>query len=60
MAVATATAVVACSLAVGALLPAAAFDAITGHRPAAVTGSAAAVSASPGPATALSNPPWPP
>ena len=54
VAVATATALAVGSLAVGALLPTAAFDALTGHRPAT-----AATTASPGPVGALSSSPWP-
>lgn len=53
VAVASATALVVGSLVVGALLPAAAFDALTGHRP------ASAATTSPEPAAALSGSPWP-
>ncbi len=60
VAVATATAVVACSLAVGALLPPAAFDALTGHRPASSASASAASATSPGPATTLRSSPWRP
>jgi hypothetical protein len=53
VAVATATALVVGSLAVGALLPAAAFDTLAGHRPATTA------TTSPGPAAVLSGSPWP-